>query len=120
MAVILNRLGYRLRKVVKAKPQRKIPETDAFFENLKKMNDEAKEDSSVKRLSIDCKATVKLGDYSRGGATRGDNKACDHDMGCKEKYTPFGLLDEDTDQLYLIFGSSFKTSDFIVDSMKYY
>jgi hypothetical protein len=120
MAVILNRLGYRLRKVVKAKPQRKIPETDAIFENVKKMNDEAKEDSSVKRLSIDCKATVKLGDYSRGGATRGDNKACDHDMGCKEKYTPFGLLDEDTDQLYLIFGSSFKTSDFIVDSMKYY
>ncbi len=118
MAVILNRLGYRLRKVVKAKPQRKIPETDAIFENVKKKDGEAKKDSSTKRLSIDCKATVKIGDYSRGGETRGDNKACDRDMGCKEKYTPFGILDEDTNRLFLIFGSSFKTSDFIVDSLE--
>lgn len=36
MARILNRLGYRLRKVVKAKPQKKIKETDAIFENIKK------------------------------------------------------------------------------------
>ena len=120
MAVILNRLGYRLRKVVKAKPQRKIPETDAIFENVEKKNDEAKKGSSVKRLSVDCKAAVKIGDYSRGGETRGDNKACDHDMGGKEKYTPFGILDEDTNQLYLIFGSSYKTSDFIVDSLEIY
>lgn len=120
MAVILNRLGYRLRKVVKVKPQRKIPETDAIFENVKKKNDEAKKDPSIKRLSIDCKATVNIGDFSRGGETRGDNKACDHDMGCKEKYTPFGILDEDINQPYLIFGSSFKTSDFIVDGLEIY
>jgi hypothetical protein len=68
-------------------------------------------------LSIDCKATVSLGEYSRGGETRGDNQACDHDMGCKEKHTPFGMLDEDTGQLHLIFGSSAKTSDFIVDGL---
>ena len=36
MANILNRLGYRLRKVVKAKPLKKIEETDAIFENIKK------------------------------------------------------------------------------------
>ena len=36
------------------------------------------------RLSIDCKATVNIGDYSRGGKTRGDNQAADHDMGCHE------------------------------------
>jgi len=36
MIVILNRLGYRLRKVVKAKPLKKIKETDAIFENIKK------------------------------------------------------------------------------------
>ena len=36
MAAILNRLGYRLRPVVKAKPQKKLPETDAIFENIKK------------------------------------------------------------------------------------
>jgi Rhodopirellula transposase DDE domain len=36
MAGILNRVGFRLRKVLKAKPQRKIAQTDAIFENLKK------------------------------------------------------------------------------------
>jgi len=36
MAEVLNRMGYRLRKVSKAKPQKKIPETDAIFANLKK------------------------------------------------------------------------------------
>jgi hypothetical protein len=36
MAAVLNRLGFRLRKVVKAKPQKKIAETDAIFANIEK------------------------------------------------------------------------------------
>jgi len=36
MAAVLNRLGFRLRRVVKAKPQKKIKETDAIFDNIKK------------------------------------------------------------------------------------
>jgi Rhodopirellula transposase DDE domain len=36
MAEGLNRMGFRLRKVVKAKPQKKIKETDAIFDNIKK------------------------------------------------------------------------------------
>jgi hypothetical protein len=36
MAEVLNRMGYRLRKVLKAKPQKKITETDAIFANIKK------------------------------------------------------------------------------------
>jgi hypothetical protein len=36
MAVVLNRMGYRLRKVIKAKPQKKIKATAAIFDNLKK------------------------------------------------------------------------------------
>ena len=66
---------------------------------------------------MDCKATVGLGEFSRGGRTRGDHQGCDHDMGCEEKYTPCGIVDEDTGQLYLNFGSSYKTSDFIVDTL---
>ena len=68
-------------------------------------------------MSIDCKATVLIGDFSRGGLTRGDHKACDHDMGCTEKYIPCGIVDEDTGQLSMTFGSSYKTSDFIVDAL---
>lgn len=70
------------------------------------------------RLSIDCKATVKIGEYSRGGKTRGDTRAADHDMGCEEKQVPFGIVEEDSGQLHLTFGSSFKTSDFIMDGLE--
>lgn len=67
---------------------------------------------------MDCKATVNIGRYARGGKTRGDHRADDHDMGCHEKYVPFGLVDEDSGQLHLTFGSSYKTSDFIVDNLE--
>ncbi len=69
-------------------------------------------------MSVDCKATVKIGPYSRGGCTRGDPRAADHDMGCQEKYTPFGVVNEDNGELFVTFGSSAKTSDFIVDSLE--
>src|ERR687884_1168948 len=36
MAEVLNRMGFRLRRVVKAKPQKKLAETDAIFENIEK------------------------------------------------------------------------------------
>ena len=58
-----------------------------------------------------------MGDFSRGGQTRGHHKALDHDMGFVGKHTPFGIVDEETGKLNIIFGSSYKTSDFIVDSL---
>src|SRR5258707_1273578 len=67
---------------------------------------------------MDCKATVKIGEYSRGGLTRGDNQASDHDMGCKEKYVPCGIVDEESAEMTITFGSSYKTSDFIVDVLE--
>jgi hypothetical protein len=66
---------------------KKAPETDTIFANIQK-HDRACQGEAVMRLSVDCKATVNIGDYSRGGKTRGDNKAADHDMGCEEKHTP--------------------------------
>jgi hypothetical protein len=117
LAEVLNRMGYRLRKVVKAKPQKKIKETDAIFDNINKKDGQSVEAGTVRRLSMDCKATVGLGEFSRGGRTRGDHQACDHDMGCEQKYIPCGIVDEDTGHLYLNFGSSYKTSDFIVDTL---
>ena len=69
-------------------------------------------------MSIDCKATVAIGDVSRGGLTRGDHRACDHDLGLHEKYIPCGIVDENSARLHITFGSSFKTSDFIVDVLE--
>ena len=116
---ILNRLGYRLRRVQKAKPLKKIPQTDAIFENTKKINEasDLREDSL--RISIDSKAKVDLCDSSRGGTSRCKKavQADDHDMGIKDKITPFGILNIMTGLLTIIFGVSFETSDFIVDCL---
>ncbi len=40
----LNEMGYRLKRVVKAKPQKKIPETDAIFEQIHSVNQQADAD----------------------------------------------------------------------------
>jgi Rhodopirellula transposase DDE domain len=57
---------------------------------------------------MDCKATVNIGEFSRGGLTRGDNRASDHDMGCQEKYVPCGIVDEASGALHITFGSSYR------------
>src|SRR2546430_15858547 len=72
----------------------------------------------VKRWSMDCKATVKIGEFSRGGLTRGDHRASDHDMGCQEKYVPCGIVDEENGALQITFGSSYKTRDVIVETIE--
>ena len=38
--------------------------------------------------------------------------------GVRIKYIPCGIVDEDTGQLYITFGGSYKTSDFIVDTLQ--
>ena len=89
----------------------------AIVANIKTKDRQAT-DGSVKRVSLDCKATVNLGDDSRGGQTRGDHRASDHDSGCQEKYIPCGLVDEDSGQLSIDFGSPCKTSDFSVATLQ--
>ena len=86
--------------------------------SIYKKEAQALSSEGVKRWSIDCKATVKIGDFSRGGVTRGDNRASDHDLGCEEKYIPCGIVDEESAALHLTFGSSYKTRDFIVDTIE--
>ena len=107
MAQVLNRMGYGLRKVVKAKPQKKLHKPMISSTTSKNFSRNQQTSLKLKRLSMDCKATVNIGGYSRGGKSRGDNQAEDHDMGSTEKYTPCGILDQDSGQLFYInFGSS--------------
>lgn len=63
----LNEMNYCLRRVIKAKPQKKIPETDAIFKQVGRLNAEADIDESTLRISMDAKATVNIGEYDRGG-----------------------------------------------------
>lgn len=68
----LNQLGYRLKRVAKTKPQKVIAETEAIFSEVNRFNQAADADAETLRLSIDAKATVKVGDYDRGGKKSGE------------------------------------------------
>ena len=67
MRDILNRLNYRLKRLQKAKPLKKTKETDAIFANVAAARQEARNDPGTLEISVDTKAKVKEGDYSRGG-----------------------------------------------------
>lgn len=67
------------------------------------------------RLSLDAKATVKVGELSRKGRSRVTTKAKDHDFDADAKMTPYGILLPDHDRLFLYFTTSRVTSDFIAD-----
>lgn len=64
---ILNRLGYRIKRIQKAKPLKKTEETDAVFANVRAARQEYSDDPEALEISIDTKAKVNEGDYSRGG-----------------------------------------------------
>lgn len=114
----LNALDYRLKAVKKSQPQKKIAETDAIFEQLNEIHQQAKEDETILRLSFDAKASVLLGMFSRGGVSRVEVKALDHDFAPESKATLFGILLPDHDRLFLYLTQSKVTSDFIVDCLQ--
>ena len=113
----LNELGYYPDRVQKSQPLKKIPETDAIFEQLHQVNRAADEDETVLRLSLDAKAAVLIGLFSRDGQTRVTVKALDHDFDPKQKVIPFGIFLPQYNELYLYFTQSRVTSDFIVDCL---
>jgi len=87
---ILNRLGFKLRRVQKAKPLKKVRETDAIFENVERENQASDARADSLRISIDTKAKVDVGEFSRGGVSRGATatKALDHDTQSKKNSCP--------------------------------
>ena len=61
--------------------------TEPIFGQLAIVNKQAKDDPTILRLSLDAPATVKVGDFSRGGRTRADVEGNDHDFKPKAKIT---------------------------------
>jgi len=118
MRVKANQLDCRLRSVQKSRPQKKLPETDAIFEQLDQFRAEALVDPSVLRLSMDAKATVLIGPFSRRGQTRVVVRAMDHDFRSDQILTPWGIFLPEQNELYLYFTASGVTADFIVDCLR--
>ena len=114
----LNAWGYHLKRVSKSKPKKKIAETDAIFEQLKQVHEASAQDPTTLRLSMDAKATVKIGDFSRNGQNRVVVKAADHDFRAEATVTPVGILLPELDALFLYQVTSKVTSDCLVDILE--
>ena len=99
-------------------PSKKVKQTDAIFEELKRVNPEADRAADTLRISIDAKATVHVGPFSRRGRSRTGTKAADHDFKPEAKLTPFGIFLPEHDDLWLYMAHSRVTSDFIADRLE--
>lgn len=118
ISTLMNKLGYVIQSVQKSKPIKKLPETDAIFENLKPLNELADNDPGCLRISIDAKAAVNIGEFSRRGKSRRVQKAYDHDFNPEYKYIPYGLFIPKTNESWVWFAKSALTSDFIADRLE--
>lgn len=114
----LNDLGYTLKRVVKTKPVKKIPETEAIFEQVEQINQSADTDPNTLRISIDAKVAVKVGEFDRGGKTRTPTISLDHDFQPKTTLIPYGIFLPEYNELFLFFVSSKLTADCIVDLLE--
>jgi Rhodopirellula transposase DDE domain len=116
---LLNRNGHVLRRLRKTVAKKKIPQTNEIFNNVHDAHRRAKDDPSILRISIDNKAKVKLGPYSRGGKTRDLTQvnAADHDMG-GPSITPCGLLEIECAQLFITFVQGPATADTTADQIE--
>lgn len=97
---------------------KKIAQTDEIFSHVYVANRIADETEGVIRLSIDTKANVNIGPFSRGGYSRQAVKACDHDFHPDTVLKPFGIFLPAFDETYFYFTSGTVTADFMVDALE--
>jgi transposase len=84
---------------------------------VKQCNQAADAAPEVLRISIDAKATVKVGPFARGGKSRVQTKACDHDFKPEATITPVGIFLPATEELFIYEVLSKVTSDCLVDRL---
>jgi transposase len=84
---------------------------------VKQVNEAADTDQQTLRISMDAKATLKVGPFGRGGKNRVTTKAADHDFEPVATVTPVGILMPATDEVFLYGVTSRVTSDCLVDRL---
>jgi hypothetical protein len=81
---------------------------------VKQINEEADADEQTVRISIDAKATIKVGPFARGGKSRVPTKAVDHDFEPMATVTLVGIFLPAFNELFLYGVTSKVTSDCLV------
>ena len=98
--------------------KKKVPETDAIFDEIKRVREEAAQSEDQLLISCDAKAVVKIGEFSRDGESRVPVRALDHDYKPDGQVTPVGLLLPNNDELSIAVCTSKVTSDCIADRIE--
>ncbi len=104
--------------MAKTNPIKQIPETEAIFTEVNRINQQADDDSTTLRISLDAKAGIKIGEFDRGGKTRTKTVAYDHDFSNCPAITPYGIFLPKENELFLFFVQSKLTADCIVDILE--
>lgn len=118
---ILEEMGYKYHKIPKSEIINKVPETDMIFENVNDCLESLdKSNEKVAAISIDDKATKKIGKFSDNGMTWIDTKALDHDTIFKYAIKPFGILDLKTNDVFITCTPYSSTAEFKVDCIEKY
>ncbi len=84
---------------------------------MRRINQAADAADEVLRISLDAKATIKVGPFARGGKSRVVVKAADHDFQPEATVTPVGIFLPAVDELFLYGVTSKVTSDCLVDRL---
>ncbi len=84
---------------------------------MNRVNQAADAADDVLRISMDAKATVKVGPFTRGGKSRVQVDAADHDFQPEGTVTPVGIFLPASDELFLYAVRSKVTSDCLVDRL---
>jgi hypothetical protein len=96
-----------------------VKQTDAIFAHVQEVHQQAASaGEQTLRLSLDSKAAVPIGPFSRGGQSRTGTQGADHDFKPDGVLTPFGLFRPATSESALFFTDSKVTSDFMADCLE--
>ena len=98
-------------------PPKKVKETDAIFANVREVHAQAAACPHTRRLSIDGKAPVLIGPFSRGGRSRTGAAGVDHDFKPEGVLTPLGIFEPASSESELFFTDSKLSSDFMADCL---
>jgi hypothetical protein len=117
---MLDGMDYCMRKVRKSKPSKKVPEADLIFETVSDLNRQADacDNDETLRLSLDTKARVKVGEFSRGGYSRAPRSALDHDFEPDAILVPMGIFVPKYDELHIDLYPDRAPADAWVDSLE--
>jgi transposase len=84
---------------------------------MRQINHAADMTDGLLRISMDAKATVKVGPFARGGKARAYVAAADHDFAPEATVTPVGIFLPTLEELFVYGVTSKVTSDCLVDRL---